>query len=244
MKTAIISDIHSNLEAFETVLRDIEAQQVDKIYYLGDIVGYGPDPLDCIDLVMENCELVLRGNHDQALLFDPDGFSAGAERALFWTRQIVESGSIRRMDFLAESPRQHMDSDRLFVHGSARNPLNEYVFPEDIENARKMERIFALVGKYCFQGHTHVPGIFTDDLRFHSPEQVDFEYELGSQKTLINVGAVGQPRDGNPDACYVILEDNHITFRRVKYDVEITIEKVYGIPELDNFIGDRLRDGR
>ena len=244
LKTAIISDIHSNLEALETVLRDIEDQKVDRIYCLGDVVGYGPDPLECIDLVIRNCELVILGGHDQAALVDPDGFPAGAERAIFWTRQLLESSSIHRMDFLEKLPRRFQEGKWLYVHGSARNATYEFVFPEDIHNERKMERIFALVDKYCFQGRTHQPGIFTHDHRFLTPEDVDFEYDLCNQKTLINVGAVGQPRDGNPDACYVILEDNHIAFRRIKYDVEVTANKVYGIPELDDFIGDRLRDGR
>src|SRR5207244_795902 len=82
--------------------------------------------------------------------------------------------------------------------GSARNPLNEYVFPEDVYNQRKMERIFALVEKYCFQGHTHVPGIFTEGMQFLAPEEIEYTYKLDGRKTLCNVGSVGQPRDGDP----------------------------------------------
>ena len=104
----------------------------------------------------------------------------------------------RRWEFLGELPRMRREDNLLFVHGSARNPLNEYVFPEDIYNQRKMERIFALVDRYCFQGHTHIPGIFREDLSFLSPEEVDMHYELSDAKTLINVGSVGQPRDGDP----------------------------------------------
>ena len=106
-------------------------------------------------------------------MFDPEGFNASAERAIFWTRsQLEATGDARavrerRWEFLAERPRTHKENGYLFVHGSARNPLNEYVFPEDIYNQRKMERIFALVEKYCFQGHTHVPGVFTESLQFH-----------------------------------------------------------------------------
>jgi diadenosine tetraphosphatase ApaH/serine/threonine PP2A family protein phosphatase len=132
----------------------------------------------------------------------------------------------------------------LFVHGSARNPLNEYVFPEDIYNQRKMERIFALVDRYCFQGHTHIPGIFTEGLNFLSPEEIEFRYELNEEKVLVNVGSVGQPRDGDNRACYVILNDRTVQYRRVPYDFEKTIDKIYPIPELDNFLGDRLREGR
>jgi len=243
---AIISDIHGNLEALEAVLLDIKEQEISEVYCLGDIVGYGPNPRECVDLVKQHCAACLLGNHDQGALFDPEGFNAGAERAIFWTRQILEtgSGSQDRWEFLGELPRVRKEPNRLFVHGSARNPLNEYVFPEDIYNQRKMERIFALVEKDCFQGHTHIPGIFTEDLNFLTPEEIDFEYELGEQKHLINVGSVGQPRNGVPNSSYVILNDSTLKYRRVQYDVEKTASKIYAIPELDNFLGDRLKDGR
>ena len=155
----------------------------------------------------------------------------------------------KRWEFLAERPRTFRENGLLFVHGSARNPLNEYVFPEDIYNQRKMERIFALVERYCFQGHTHVPGIFTeqmpDDLyQFHSPEEIDYVHRLDGRKTLCNVGSVGQPRDGDWRACYVLLDGDTIRYRRVEYDIDTTIKKIYAIPDLENFLGDRLRDGR
>jgi predicted phosphodiesterase len=265
---AIISDIHGNLEALDAVLADIQSQGIDTVYCLGDIVGYGPNPRECIDRVMP-CRICLLGNHDQGALFDPEGFNAGAERAIFWTRKMLESGdpkgNVRRCEFLGELPRLHREPNFLFVHGSARNPLNEYVFPEDIYNQRKMERIFGLVDRYCFQGHTHIPGVFTEDLNFLAPEEIDFKYRLGSQKALINVGSVGQPRNNDNRASYVILDDGAtsadassdsagaganngagttVIFRRVSYDFERTIAKIYEIPDLDNFLGDRLRDGR
>jgi diadenosine tetraphosphatase ApaH/serine/threonine PP2A family protein phosphatase len=107
-----------------------------------------------------------------------------------------------------------------------------------------MEKIFALVDRYVFQGHTHVPGVFTEDLRFLSPEELNYRFELPTEKAMVNVGSVGQPRDGDSRACYVILDDHHVTFRRVLYPLEETVRKIYEIPELDNFLGDRLRDGR
>ena len=246
---AIISDIHGNLEALQAVLNDIQQQDVEAIYCLGDVVGYGPNPRECVDLVMP-CKLVLLGNHDQGAMFDPEGFNASAERAIFWTRAQLEAAvdgreaKERRWEFLAERPRSFRENGHLYVHGSARNPLNEYVFPEDIYNQRKMERIFALVDKYCFQGHTHVPGIFTENLQFHSPEEIDSVYRLDGRKTLCNVGSVGQPRDGDWRGCYILLDDDTIRFRRVEYDVETTIKKIYAIDDLDDFLGDRLREGR
>lgn len=250
MRTAVISDIHSNLASLKAVLADIQEQGADRIVCLGDIVGYGPEPRECIDLVMQSCTICLLGNHDQGALFDPEGFNSGAERAIFWTRAQLESPSgnskqgDRRWEFLGELPRNYQDGPLLFVHGSARNPLNEYVFPEDTYNRRKMEKIFALVRQHSFQGHTHVPGVFTEDFRFFSPEEIDNQYRLGDEKTMINVGSVGQPRDGDPRACYVLIDDDLVLFRRVEYPVEETIEKIHAVPELDNFLGDRLRDGR
>jgi diadenosine tetraphosphatase ApaH/serine/threonine PP2A family protein phosphatase len=129
-----------------------------------------------------------------------------------------------------------------------------------------MERLFQLVDRYCFQGHTHVPGVFTESFQFYAPEEIDNEYTLGEGKLMINVGSVGQPRDGDPRACYIILDDGRpdtngsdddagaktpaptgpvrVTYRRLSYDFETTIQKIYAIPELEPFLGDRLRQGR
>lgn len=246
---AIISDIHGNLEAAEAVLADVKSQGISDVYCLGDIIGYGPNPRECIDLVMQ-CKATVLGNHDQGAMYDPEGFNSGAERAIFWTREQLESRSDakrneKRWDFLNELPRQIREDDFLFVHGSPRSQLSEYIFPEDIYNQRKMERLFALVPKYCFVGHTHVPGVFTERLAFFEPEELpNGQYTLGDEKVIINVGSVGQPRDGDNRACYVVLNVNRVTYRRVPYDFEKTIQKIYQIPQLDKFLGDRLREGR
>ena len=250
MKRAIISDIHSNYEALQAVIADLEEQEVEELYSLGDVIGYGPNPRECIDAVMNRATLCILGNHDQGALFDPEGFNAGAEKAIFWTRGRLEDpagdadDNARRWDFLGELPRQHRESGLLFCHGSARNPLNEYVFPEDIYNQRKMEKIFAMVEHNCFQGHTHVPGVFTQSLNFFSPEELGYQYRLTEEKVLINVGSVGQPRDGDNRACYVILEDDIVHYRRIEYDVNRTAGKIFDIQDLDNFLGERLIEGR
>lgn len=250
MKRALISDIHGNLEALRVVLADIREQGVSEIYCLGDIVGYGPNPCECLDLVIEHCEATILGNHDQATLFDPDGFNPVAQRAIYWTREQLEDGPgtpsqrNRRWDFLGELHRTVSDGDFLFVHGSPREPTNEYVFPEDIYNQRKMDALFNRIQKYCFQGHTHLPGVFTPDYRFVTPEECNNQYRLVSDKAMVNVGSVGQPRDGDPRACYVILEDTALTYRRLQYPVEETRGKIYDIPQLDNMLGDRLMSGR
>ncbi len=231
------------------MLEDIDQQGVEEIYCLGDVVGYGPNPRECIDEMIERANICLLGNHDQGALFDPEGFNLTAENAIFWTREQLEefggSNGQRRWDFLGERPRLHREDDFLYVHGSARNPLNEYVFPEDIVDERKMDRLFSVIPKYAFQGHTHVPGVFTESEHdFFSPDEIDDQYTLAEGKVMINVGSVGQPRDQDPRASYVLLEDNLVTFRRVEYPVNQTVEKIYQVEDLDNFLGDRLFTGR
>jgi predicted phosphodiesterase len=107
-----------------------------------------------------------------------------------------------------------------------------------------MEKIFGLVERQCFQGHTHIPGVFTEDLDFLVPEEIDFTYALTDRKALINVGSVGQPRNGDPRASYVVLEPNTVHFKRVEYPFEITCQKIHDNPDLDDFLGDRLSEGR
>ncbi len=250
MKRALISDIHANLEALQAVLADIRAQNVTQIYCLGDIVGYGPNPCECLDKIIDNCRVTIMGNHDQATLFDPDGFNPVALQAVYWTREQLENAAgspakvNRRWDFLGELPRTHSEDDSVFVHGSPREPTNEYVFPEDVYNLRKMEAVFGRIDRYCFAGHTHIPGVFTHEREFLTPDDVSYRFRLGESPVMVNVGSVGQPRDNDPRACYVIVEDNVVIFRRVEYDFETTVRKIYRVPELDNMLGDRLRAGR
>lgn len=248
MRRAILSDIHGNLEALNSVLADIKQQECEQIVCLGDIIGYGPDPQACLDVAI-GFDACILGNHDLAALFDPEGFSNAAEQAILWTRQQMESGDspekcFRRLEFLAHLPRTRREGAIMFVHGSVRNPINEYVFPEDVYNRRKMEKLFSMIQRTCFQGHTHVPGVFTSEMKFLRPDEISYRYRLTDDKVMVNVGSVGQPRDGDWRSCYVILEEPYVTFRRVEYDVDKTINRIYDIPELDRFLGDRLRDGR
>jgi diadenosine tetraphosphatase ApaH/serine/threonine PP2A family protein phosphatase len=246
---AILSDIHGNLEALRAVLDDVARHGAEAIYCLGDLIGYGPDHRGCLDLAT-GWPVVLRGNFDQAVLSGAKGFGLYAGRSIDWTRRQLQAPlpdhqtAARRRDFLAGLPCTHREGGSLFVHGSPRDPLHEYVFPEDIHNPQKLGRIFALVDRYCFQGHTHVPGVFTEDLRFVSPEEAGYVYRLDGRKALVNVGSVGQPRDGDWRACYALLDGDAVRFRRVEYDIETTIRKIRDIDALDDFLGDRLRDGR
>jgi diadenosine tetraphosphatase ApaH/serine/threonine PP2A family protein phosphatase len=245
---AVLSDIHGNLEALDAVLADIAKHAVSQVFCIGDLVGYGPNPIECIEKAMA-WDLVLLGNHDNAAMFGPDGFCESAERAIFWTQSVLEQNlRIDLWQFIAQRPRFHTQGDFLFVHGSPRNPTNEYVFPEDIYNERKMTSIGEKMARYCFCGHTHIPGMFVEAARgkweFRAPTELPGFYRLDGRKTIVNVGSVGQPRDDNWRACYALVEGWDITFRRVEYDVDATVAKIYAIPELADFLGDRLRKGR
>jgi predicted phosphodiesterase len=251
MKTAIVSDIHGNLAALEAVLEDIEQVGVDRIVSLGDVIGYGPNPNECLDHVMD-FEFSILGNHDSSALFDPEGFNVTAEQAIFWTREQLESpqdgsdAGHRRMEYLCQMPRSVEEEGVLFVHGSPRGPTNEYVFPEDVQNPKKMDKLFSLFSRICFQGHTHVPGIFSADHRFVRPSDIADRFSLAAnqQSLMINVGSVGQPRDGDSRSCYVIHDGESIEFRRVEYDIEKTVGLIESIKQLDDFLGHRLRDGK
>lgn len=257
IRTAIISDIHGNLEALDCVMEDIKSVGVDRIVCLGDVVGYGPHPQECLDRIMD-LDICVLGNHDNSALFDPEGFNRTAESAIFWTRQRLEhdggdgTEARRRLKFICELPRMVVEADAIFVHGSPRGPTNEYVFPEDIQNGRKMEKLFALFPRMCFQGHTHVPGIFTSDSRFLRPHECEggWSFDRTSEligvnlKVMVNVGSVGQPRDGDSRSCYVVTDGDNIEFRRVEYDLEKTVKAIESEPDLDNSLGYRLREGR
>jgi diadenosine tetraphosphatase ApaH/serine/threonine PP2A family protein phosphatase len=152
-------------------------------------------------------------------------FGEMAER----TRHQLESGpegADPRWEFLWSLRPSFKEEGVLFVHGSPREPTHEYVFPEDCYNARKLDSLFDKIESVCFSGHTHLPGVFPYLDGFLRPEELAFEYELGELKTIVNVGSVGQPRDGDPRACYVLLDNRRVTFRRVEYDIRRTLDKM------------------
>jgi len=255
---AIISDIHSNIEALLAVLADIESREVEQIICLGDVIGYGPEPQRCLDLVMSRAAVTLMGNHDFAVLYEPGKFNIGAEAACFWTRQQLEDesdipGRNARWDFLGSLPVKHVMSgekfgtgDLVFVHGSPRRPVNEYIFPDDIyNNPGKIHGLFERFNGLCFVGHTHVPGVFLETPDFYSPNELEGVFEVNpSRSAMINVGSVGQPRDHDNRASYVLLGAGVVRFVRVPYDVETVAQDVLDISELDDYLGLRLREGR
>jgi len=250
VKRALISDIHGNFAALSAVLDYIKTIEVDEIVCLGDIIGYGPDPLQCLDTVMDCCNLTILGNHDQAAIFDPEGFNPVAMRAIFWTREQLEKDTSeradRRWDFLGELPRQHDEGQFLYVHGSPRDPTNEYVFPEHVYEKTRMESLMKRFDKFCFQGHTHIPGVFLSTGTFLQPHERDNFFELADEKCMINVGSVGQPRDEDYRPCFAVqdTEAHTVRYHRVDYDAKGTCQKIHNIPDLDDMLGDRLLTGR
>ena len=267
MRTAVISDIHGNVEALTAVLADIEARGIERVVCLGDIVGYGPDPLACVDLVRERCVWALMGNHDFGVLYEPTNFNPAAEQSAYWTREQFDAEpdqALRaaRYDFLGRLRVRVVEElagdgvPFLAVHASPRRPINEYVFAEDVTNApEKIEAIFERIERVALVGHTHVPGVFTDEPDVYPPGELGPEGEFrigtvsagaddGAEKVLINVGSVGQPRDKDPRACYAEVSSGSVRFHRVAYDAKATSDKIRAIPELNDFLADRLLEGR
>lgn len=272
---AVISDIHGNLEALTAALEDIDSRSIKRIICLGDVVGYGASPGQCLDIVIERCELCLCGNHDQAVFYEPTNFNVGAERAAYWTRQTLEDETDktkrdRRWEVLGHLPTRAEVEGLLLVHASPRRPINEYLFPEDVYTnpAKLLDNFKRLEDRHmaCLVGHTHVPGVFLDDPCFDPPDELP---EMGiysitsDEKAIINVGSIGQPRDRDPRLCYAVVyergeapdnyeppnvgEDEYCTtmeFVRLEYDVEQAARKIYDTPELDDFLGTRLFEGR
>ena len=251
MSIAVISDIHANLEALRVVLDHIETQKVERIICLGDILGYGPSPVECCDLIAERCSWSLMGNHDFGVVYEPTNFNLAAEQAAYWSREQFETEANRdqaprHWEFLSQLRVRVVFDNFLCVHGTPRRPINEYLFPEDALNSPiKLQQIFELVDRYCLVGHTHVPGVFTDEPDFYPPDDLDGVYKLRpDEKAIINPGSVGQPRDLDPRASYVIIDDDTVRFFRLEYDVESVVKKIRAIPELLDWLGERLYEGR
>jgi diadenosine tetraphosphatase ApaH/serine/threonine PP2A family protein phosphatase len=235
MKLAIISDLHSNREALEAVLAHIEQQSVDEVACLGDVVGYGPEPEFCVDVVRGHCSWCLMGNHDEALLRDASDFNSYARAAIDYTRKRMQprwwSGAERRArwQWLGDLPRTKSIGRFHFFHGSPRDPIREYVLSTDgLLNPSKLNDIFDRFDGVGFAGHTHQPGMHDDERRWHGlegRETLTLPLPPG-RKAFVNVGSTGQPRDGDNRACYAILEDESITWHRVEYDFRRTQEKI------------------
>ncbi len=242
MRIAIISDIHGNLEALNAVLTHIDQDKIDEIICLGDIVGYGPDPNECMRLARERCRIIVMGNHDYACIYKPEMFFFNhfARQAIEYTLSVIEE---EHLDFINQLPFQHRENDLLFVHA---NPLR----PEGWEYILSIDEAIYYFSKFsekiCFIGHSHLPSIFIErkDSKYFSVEDREIELEENG-RYIINAGSVGQPRDGNPAASFGILDLTQKTFEivRVAYDIEKSIER-FNKAGLPGFLAQRLRTGK
>jgi len=228
VKLALLSDIHSNLEALDAVLEALP--EVDRIAVLGDIVGYGPDPLGVIDRLQSVKARAVRGNHDQAML-DPSTlelFNPHAAAAARWTLDVMTPESLRYLKSLPLYGR--IDRHRV-VHGSPRKP---YIWEYILDELQALEILVRLGARYCFFGHTHLPRIFTESGE-QVPEGTDW-IDLPAS-ALVNPGSVGQPRDGNPNAAFAVVDLSRpaVRFGRVPYDIATTQAKIRaaGLPEIE-----------
>ena len=252
VRFALISDIHANLEALRAVLASIDAEGIATIYCLGDVIGYGPEPAACVDLIMERCAFTIRGNHDHALFFGAARFNRFARAALDWTRKELQPGLFKarantsRWQFLKELPLEQRVGRHYFVHGSPRDQVNEYIYREDafFHADSKLAAIFAKVDHLLFVGHTHLPVIIDSEFKTWLPSSLESKFSLHpDRRYIINVGSVGQPRDRDPRACWVECDGASVTYHRVPYDIGATQKKIRRVGALDPLLGQRLADG-
>lgn len=240
MRVAVLSDIHSNLVALDAVLA--HAGAVDAVWHLGDVVGYGPDPDGVVRRLIEVGALGVRGNHDAAALGgrEIDWFNPEARAAAEWTRDTID-GTTRA--WLSALPERNTTGRLTLVHGSPRDPIREYITTAGValENLAMLETDFGL------HGHTHVPVAFClgldERLRVVAPGPGG-TLELEGQRALINPGSVGQPRDGDPDASYLVLDPEAatVTWHRVVYDIP-AVQAAIRAAGLPGRLADRLAFG-
>ncbi len=243
MRIVIIADIHGNLAALQAVREDArEHGGIDMVWCLGDIVGYGPEPGGCIEIVKSLSNVVIAGNHDRAAIgkLDTAYFNPAAAEALQWTAGQLTPA---QKDYLARLPLTLNYEDFLLVHGSPVDPLLEYLISAGI--AEKNFDLYPF--KYCLVGHSHIPVAFRNDDEVVKPIglQPGVGLMLGDKRMIVNPGSVGQPRDGDPRASYGVYDTEACMFRlqRVEYDIKATQDGIMaaGLPVR---LATRLEQGR
>lgn len=230
MKILIVSDIHANRVALETVLKDAGAY--DKLWCLGDVVGYGPEPNECVEILRENDLLCIAGNHDWAVLdkLDLEDFNPEARRAAMWTRETLSPANFNWLIELPERIPTQMDTFTL-THGSPQHPIWEYVSSPAVANIN----FHYFETPICLMGHTHVPVLYRyhgeDEPTTGHPLPEDEPFEFGPERMMINPGSVGQPRDGDRRSAYALLDTERmrLVHRRVEYDIAATQAKMHQV---------------
>lgn len=238
---AVISDVHSNLEALTTVMKEIESLKAERVLFLGDAVGYGPNPEECVQLLKDTAEVMIAGNHDWAVvgLTPVEYFNDYARKAIEWTSLVITAETKDLLRSL--QPSRSLPREGVYLcHGSPKDPeaWNYVITLQDAERA-----FYNFDERLCLIGHSHVPFIveMTEDrnLIVHS----DRARMREGSRYLVNAGSVGQPRDGDPRASMVIIEDDLIEIKRLEYDFRPTQTKMLrqGLPE---YLAQRLEFGR
>jgi diadenosine tetraphosphatase ApaH/serine/threonine PP2A family protein phosphatase len=242
MLYGICSDIHSNATAFKAVLESMRDNGVERKVCLGDIVGYGVDTDECVDLVRENMDFCLIGNHDSVAVKNEssEGFNPYAKQAIEWTQKHLSKDSVA---YIRSLPYIHEENDICFVHASPLSPA-DWVYVTDLEDALNAFDHFS--ERYCFVGHTHSPVIIASRPMAIPKILDEYEYVIANtERLLVNVGSVGQPRDRDPRACWCLLdtETKCVRLIRVDYDIRETQNRMkkQGMP---SFLIDRLSVGR
>lgn len=231
MRILIISDIHANLTAFETVLAHARGEW-DMLWCLGDVIGYGPDPNECVELLRKQKHLSLSGNHDWAVLgrLDIFSFNADARSAISWTQNVLTD---ENREYLEELPSMVVEEPFTLAHASPRHPVWEYILDQNTAAANFSH----FETPFCLVGHTHAPVIFEEIGQEEASSRMPTygqTLKLNSNRLIINPGSVGQPRDSDPRAAYAILDAKKMTWEhfRVEYDIPAVQERMrkHGLP--------------
>ena len=238
MRIGVVSDIHANLAAFDVVLEALG--DVDEYWCLGDVVGYGPAPNECIERLAGLKHRCILGNHDAAAIGQADirFFNEMAAFAVEWTSSRLTPDS---HSYLSALPRKFEEDDFTVVHGSPRDPTNEYL----VDERSSRENFAYFTTPYCLVGHTHIPVIFAETRTYLAPDRSPIVYELGNERAIMNPGGVGQPRDGNPNARCAVIDTNQMTLRylEVPYDIAKT-QRAMQMAGLPDMLWIRLSYGR
>lgn len=241
MRCGIFSDVHSNLEALETVVHAFENERIDRYFFVGDAVGYGPNPHECIEIIKGLQGVCIAGNHDWATVekIDMRYFNPMAKEAIRWTRL---KASREDMAFLDKLELVFIGDEFIAVHGTRQEPSFFHYLMDKIQ----AEEMFELMERnLAFVGHSHLPGVFIknkNSIRYLTCS--DIQLEPGC-RYIVNVGSVGQPRDGNPMAVYCVYdtETGIVSIKRTNYDIETTQKKIFQVG-LPPFLAARLETGR
>lgn len=244
MRCLVVADVHSNLEAFQAVIAHAEADGgFERVLCLGDIVGYGPDPGDCLTLLRSYPHAAVAGNHDLAAIgeLSVETFNPAAKAAALWTRHRLTPDE---QAYLRSNPLRHSEAEATLLHGTPREPVWEYFLPWLMPPQATAECFRLFDTPLCLLGHSHLP-FACDEVGNVTPFRDGDVLAIGGERLIVNPGSVGQPRDGDPRAAYALYDTDArtLTHHRVAYDIERTQLKMASVG-LPDSLAARLSFGR